>query len=50
MNRNIALSAPRGWRTSIFKYFIMPALISNYSYTLANIKALIEIRDNLTED
>lgn len=50
IKRSIALSAPRGWRTFIFKYLIMPCFISNYSYTIANIEALIEIRDNLNED
>jgi hypothetical protein len=33
LNRSIALSAPRNWRSVVFKYFLIPYLYSTYEYT-----------------
>jgi len=32
MNRSIALSAPRNWRSTLFKYVLIPYLASTYKY------------------
>jgi hypothetical protein len=33
MIRSIALSAPRKWRTALFKYLFVPYVFSTYTYT-----------------
>ena len=30
LNRNLALSAPRNWRSAAFKYLLMPYIYSTY--------------------
>jgi hypothetical protein len=32
MNRNLALSAPRNWRSIVFKYVFIPYVVSTYKY------------------
>lgn len=32
MNRAVALSAPRNWTSTLFKYLLMPYLVSTYKY------------------
>ncbi len=43
LNRNIALSAPRNWRSIAFKYLLIPYIYSQYKYTNDVIRTINQI-------
>lgn len=50
MNRALALSAPRSWRSTLFKYVFVPYLLSTYKYVKDIKRTIMEIESQISED
>ena len=50
MNRAVALSAPRNWTSVLFKYALVPYLVSTYKYVKDIKRTIMEIKSQISED
>lgn len=50
MNRSLALSAPRNWKSVLFKYVFIPYLLSTYKYVKDIRRTIMEIESVVDED
>lgn len=47
LNRNLALSAPRNWRSVVFKYLLMPYVYSTYEYAKDTRRTILQIYNQI---
>jgi hypothetical protein len=50
MNRSLALSAPRNWKSVLFKYVAIPYALSSYKYIKDIKRTIMEIDSIIDED
>ncbi len=50
MNRALMLSAPRNWKSVMFKYIFIPYLMSTYKYVKDIKRTIMEIESVVDED
>lgn len=50
INRALALSAPRNWKSVMFKYVFLPYLCSSYKYVKDIKRTIMEIESQVDED
>lgn len=50
MNRALALSAPRNWKSVLFKYVAIPYILSSYKYVNDIQRTIMEIESVVDQD